>query len=414
MTTHTLESLRSYVGFGEKDAELVRGLADTLKPHLPAIVDAFYEALLSNPEARAVLADEAQIPRLRGSLRRWLERLLCGAYDLAYFQERENAGRTHVRVGLPQHLMFGAMEALRQSIERAVRRAAPPDAEERLAALRKLLAIELAVMLESYKESYSERVRDVERSTMQERLTRAQHLAKIGELAASLAHEIKNPLAGISGAIQVIRDSMEPSAPHRPILAEILRQIDRLDGTVKDLLVYARPVPPRFDECDLRRVAEHCLMVVRREPDLQGLRFESNMENAPPAIEADERQIEQLLMNLVLNAAQASSPGGVVRIVARLDSHRGAGRSRDSGDDAFVAIRVEDDGHGMDPHMCRRAFEPFLTTKSKGTGLGLSICEKIVEMHGGSIALASQPGRGTIVTVTLPVEQPVDAVGGLA
>ena len=105
--------------------------------------------------------------------------------------------------------------------------------------------LDLAVMLESYQESYAEQVRRSERSAVEEKLTRAEHLAEIGQLAASLAHEIKNPLAGISGAIQVFRDTMPHNNPHRPILTEILGQINRLDATVKDLLLYARPLPPK-------------------------------------------------------------------------------------------------------------------------------------------------------------------------
>lgn len=402
MTEELVQSLMRYVGFREEDARNVRSLAPVVLPHVDEIVEQFYAVLTAQPGAAAVLREgPAQLARLKQTLAHWIERLFGGRYDEAYFAERWEVGRVHVRVGLAQHYMFGAMEVLRQSVEAVVRRSRVREASAGLESLRKLLAIELALMLESYKESYAARVREAERSTMQERLTRAQHLAKIGTLAASLAHEIKNPLAGISGAIQVIRDSMDASAPHRAILAEVLRQIDRLDGTVKDLLIYARPIPPRFQSCELKRVVERCFMLARREPELGDIRFESELDGQLPAIEADEHQIEQLLMNLVLNAAQASQPGDRVRVRARRDG-------------PVVVIHVEDEGCGMDAELCRRAFEPFVTTKSKGTGLGLSICEKIVEMHGGTIELASTPGKGTVASVRLPVEQPVEAFGGSA
>jgi signal transduction histidine kinase len=154
-----------------------------------------------------------------------------------------------VQVGLPQQYMFAAMQVVWEELERGIRRQGVKDAAAKLASLHKLLTLELAVMLDSYKQSYSEQIRQTEREAVQERLTEARHLAQIGHLAASLAHEIKNPLAGISGAIQVIRDSMKPNEPHRPILDEVLRQVIRLDGTVKDLLVNARPKPPRFRPC---------------------------------------------------------------------------------------------------------------------------------------------------------------------
>ncbi|MEP0845976.1 MAG: hypothetical protein HRF50_04035 [Phycisphaerae bacterium] len=402
MINATVESLKQYVGFTPGDAQNIRSLAEAVLPEIPRIVDRFYEVLLSRRESREVFrGGQEQLQRLHGSLCGWMTRMFEGPYDEAYFLERAQVGRVHVRVGLPQHLMFGAMEILRQGVERAMRSSRTAREHPGLESLRKLFALELAVMLESYKDSYAEQVRDIERTRMQERLTRAQHLAKIGELAASLAHEIKNPLAGISGAIQVIRDSMDPAAPHRPILAEVLRQIDRLDGTVKDLLVYARPVPPRFQPCELKRVVERCFMVARRESELGDIRFESYVDGRTPSIEADERQIEQLLMNLVLNAAQASHAGAAVRVRARVEGPQ-------------VVLRVEDDGTGMDAETCRRAFEPFMTTKSRGTGLGLSICEKIVELHGGSIHIDSALGKGTAVTVRLPIEQPIDALGGSA
>ncbi len=398
----TWRQMKAYVRFTEEDARQVRRLAPIVLPHVDAIVDDFYERLAEQPGTDAVLRSEpGRSERLRISLRRWLERLFCGRYDEAYFEERLRVGRAHVRVGLAQHWMFGAMDTIRQRTEACVRAARKRGAEPRLEALRKLIAVELAVMLESYKETYSDRVREVERNTVQERLTQAQHLAKIGSLAATLAHEIKNPLAGISGAIQVIRDGMEPSAPHRRILGEVLRQIDRLDGTVKDLLVYARPLPPRFEVCDLRRVVESCVMLLSREPELGGLLFERDIEAVVPDIEADERQLEQLLMNLLLNAGQASGAGQRVRA-----------RVRQSGSE--VLIQVEDQGCGMDAEQSRRAFEPFHTTKSRGTGLGLSICARIVEMHGGTIELDSRPGSGTTVTVRLPIRQPEELAGGSA
>ena len=239
-----------------------------------------------------------------------------------------------------------------------------------------------------------EQVRANERNAVHARLTQTEHLARIGRLAASLAHEIKNPLAGISGAIQVIRDAMEPEAPHRPILAEILRQINRLDQTVKDLLVYGRPVPPRFGPCNLDRVIERLMTILKREPEMQRVRFEHQNDHRPlPAIEADENQIEQLLMNLVLNAANASEDGGLVTLKTKPTA-------------TGVQLVIEDHGHGMTEETARRALEPFFTTKSRGTGLGLPICRRIIEMHGGSLTIHSTIAEGTTVALQLALQQP--------
>jgi len=221
---------------------------------------------------------------------------------------------------------------------------------------------------------------------------RGEHLAQIGHLAASLAHEIKNPLAGISGAIQVIRDAMKPTEPHRPILDEILRQIGRLDNTVKDLLVFARPKPPRFRKCNVQDVISGALPVWRQQPEIQRVRFEYVNSRALPTIAADENQIEQLLTNLLLNAAQASKAGGLVRLTAAPQPDG-------------IRLSIEDRGHGMDQEVRRRAVEPFFTTKA-AHGLGLSICKKIVETHGGALAIKSVVGEGTEVIVDLPRRQP--------
>lgn len=297
----------------------------------------------------------------------------------------------HVRVGLPQHYMFSAMEIVRQEIATIVRETAP-DRMADVLAVHKLLAIELAIMLETYKESYVELVRDIERQQMHERLTQSEHLARIGRLAASLAHEIKNPLAGISGAVQVIRDGMATADPHRPILNEVLRQIDRLDGTVKDLLVYARPAPPRFDTADVSQLIDRIVGLLQKEAEFKRVKLFNATRRPLAPVVLDANQIEQVLMNLALNAAHASPDGKPVRIQAQVE-------------DGFLVIEVEDHGHGMDEETCRRAMEAFFTTKSRGTGLGLSICSRIVEGHGGTMSIRSTPGKGTTVRIRIPSSQ---------
>jgi signal transduction histidine kinase len=387
--------LKRYVGFTAKDAANVRSLAPVVEDHLPGLTERFYREILSYHGARQTLVEGSErAERLRGTLTTWLQSLLGGTYDAAYLQQRAQIGRVHVSLGLKQRYMCAAMEVIRQELKQAVLAADVPQADAKLDSLQKLLALESAIIVESYYGIFAEQVRETERSAVQEQLTQAEHLAQIGQLAASLAHEIKNPLAGISGAIQVIRDAMEPDAPHRPILAEVLRQINRLDQTVKDLLVYARPLPPRFERCDLKRVVERLMTVLQREPAMQRVRFEHRSDDHPaPVIEADENQIEQLLTNLVLNAAHASEDGGLVTLTTEPTS-------------VGVQLEVKDRGQGMDEETCRRALEPFFTTKSRGTGLGLPICQRIVESHGGTLAIRSIVGKQTTVTVRLPHHQP--------
>ena len=401
MPAALFDEMKRYIGFGDEDAVHLRGLAKPIESALPAVVDHFYQQIYRHPGARAAITGgEEQIQRLKGTLLAWLRRLFSGVYDAEYCRERAQIGHMHVRINLPQRYMIAAMEVIWQDLSRAVRGLNVPEKREKLGALHKLLTIELALMLESYQERRSEQVRQVERDAIRARLSEAEQLAQIGQLAASLAHEIKNPLAGISGAIQVIRDNMRPSEPHYPVLGEVLRQINRLDRTVKDLLVYARPKPPRYQRCELPRTVDRVVTLLRKEPEFQRLRFDYVNERDLPAIEADEHQLEQLVMNLLLNAAQASPEGGLVRVSTA---------ARDGG----VQLMVEDRGCGMSPEVAARAMEPFYTTKARGTGLGLPICRKIVDAHGGQIAIRSSPGQGTAVTVQLrlkpaPVPQGLD------
>jgi two-component system sensor histidine kinase HydH len=385
-----LAEMKRYIGFGPADEANVGLLAGHVRPHLARVVERFYEELLKNPNAQAVFTGgEGQMARQRERLLNWLEEIFGGPYDDAYLRKRLQIGSTHVRVGLPQQFMLLGMELIWQELFAVIREADVPGAVEKLASLHKLLTLDLAVMLDSYKETYSEQVRSLERSAVEERLTRAEHLAEIGQLAASLAHEIKNPLAGISGAIQVIRGDLGPNDRHQPIITEILAQIHRLDAAVKDLLLYARPAIPRTAEFPLTEVVRGVVTILGEEPVLQKRRIEFDLVRTDSVVRADRGQMEQVLINLLLNAAHASRDGDLIRVEVRP-----AGE--------WVSLIIVDRGEGMNEEVLQRAFEPFFTTKARGTGLGLPICRKIVEANSGVIWLESRPGLGTTAHVQLP------------
>lgn len=392
------EVLKQHIGFDDRDTHNLRTVADAVGNLLPGVLEFAHERILSFPEARrSISAGSEEEMRLGGALDQWVRSLFCGTYDERYLRRRVRIGQAQVEVALPQRFIVAAMEVVRQELERSIRANHVPGGEEALVSLRKLLALESAIMFEGYQGASVELVRENERSAVRERLTQAEHLAEIGRLAASLAHEIKNPLAGISGAIQIIRESMEPEAPHRSILGEVLRQINRLDQTVKDLLVYARPVPPRFGDCEMNRVVEQLMTALQTEPAMRRVRFDYiGGPMSLPRIEADENQIEQLLMNLILNAAHASDDGNLVTLTAR--------HPRDN-----VELEVADRGHGMDELTRQQALEPFFTTKARGTGLGLPICRRIAEAHGGTLGITSAVGKGTTVRVRLPLRQAAPA-----
>jgi signal transduction histidine kinase len=426
--------ISAYLEFGDADAERIRALLPHLRPALPELLDAFYGRIITHPgTARIITGGERQLRRLRAALAGWLDDLLGGTYDERFCDRQIRVGQSHLRIGLPQYYLLTALDTLWGEMENHIRAAAPPaappqtvppaahaspsdacasmsperlpaspppaiaDPDAALRSLHKLLTLSAALMLEAYKQTYADEIRATEQAAVRARLDEAEHLAHVGHLAASLAHEIKNPLAGISGAIQVIRESLPGEHPHRPILGEILKQIDRLDGTVKDLLVYARPRPPRFQRCDLNRLIDRVLTVLHDEPEVRKVRID-RVESEKLDLYADEGQLEQLLINLLLNAAQASSAGQVVRL------------SASSGPDG-LGLLIEDHGVGMDDELLRQAFEPFFTTKARGTGLGLPICRRIVEAHGGTIGIHSLPGKRTTVTVRLPRFPPATTGG---
>ena len=390
MDADVFSKIKSHIDFGPDDEKNLCALAKDVEPLITEIIDRFHAELMRQPEAAAVLTGgESQIDRQRRVFTDWLRELFDSARDASYLNKRVKIGSSHVRAGVAQHYLITAVQIMWEQFERAVRDAGIRDAQIKLGSFHKLLALELAIVLESYKESYSEKVRRSERRAVEEKLTRAEHLAEIGQLAASLAHEIKNPLAGISGAIQIIRDAMSSDDPHQPIVTEILGQIKRLDATVKDLLQYARPTPPRLNEFPLGQVLVRALKVLREEPAMQRVHVTGGQVAPNVTVYGDDAQIEQLIINLLLNAAQASQDGGGIQLAVTENADQ-------------VTLVVRDFGRGMSPEVRDQAFEPFFTTKARGTGLGLSICRRIVEAHGGNIGLDSEVDRGTAVTVELP------------
>lgn len=225
-----------------------------------------------------------------------------------------------------------------------------------------------------------------------QRMERAEALANIGVLAAGLAHEIKNPLAGIAGAMQILIHDLPKGDPKREVFEEIAVQVRRIEKTVTDLLSFARPQPPEFALVDLSETLRAALFLVRQHSEAKQITFQEELAPALPPVRADPRQIQQVFLNLVLNAVQAMPTGG--KVVVRTQSVKGAG--------GLVQAEVEDTGPGIPDDVREHIFEPFFTTKHKGTGLGLAIVRRIVAEHGGEIEVASVLGHGTTFTVTLP------------
>jgi signal transduction histidine kinase len=237
------------------------------------------------------------------------------------------------------------------------------------------------------------------------RLERAERLATMGEVAASLAHEIKNPLAGIAGAIGVMAEELEDGDPRKEIMAEILAQIRRLTKTVQDLLTFARPGVPTLEMCDIHHVIDRVILLLAEDPIAKRVRIVRNYQSGLPRLEADGKQLGQVFLNLLLNAAQAMHGDGQVTITTRLN---GADDEKSKGHGSrALEVSLTDTGPGIPPDKLRELFTPFFTTKPRGTGLGLAISRRIVEDHGGWIQAQSPPHQGATFRVGLPVGAPI-------
>jgi signal transduction histidine kinase len=226
-----------------------------------------------------------------------------------------------------------------------------------------------------------------------QQLERADRLASIGEMAAGIAHEIKNPLAGISAAVSIIRDDLVPDDPRSGILKEVLQQVQRLDKTVNDLLFFGKPSVPELTCIDIGSVIEKTLAFASQHRGV--MHIERRLEFAPdlPTVFADGKQMQQVFLNLILNAFQAMSEGGTLTISTSLTSRQ----QRE-----YVRIDVADTGPGIPPQIQEKIFTPFFTTKAQGTGLGLPICFKLINLHNGFFRVSSNDPHGTVFTIELP------------
>jgi len=245
-----------------------------------------------------------------------------------------------------------------------------------------------------------------------QRLERAERLATMGEVSASLAHEIKNPLAGIAGAVGVMAEELADTDPRKEIMEEILAQIRRLTKTVQDLLTFARPSAPTLEVCDIHQVIDRVLLLLAEDPIAKQVRIVRNYQSGLPRLEADGKQVGQVLLNLLLNAAQAMHGNGQVTIATRLnnaDGERSDGPGRH-----VVEVSLTDTGPGIPAAILSELFKPFFTTKPRGTGLGLAISRRIVEDHGGWIHAESPPRQGATFRIGLPVSATHRPEGGAA
>ena len=212
-------------------------------------------------------------------------------------------------------------------------------------------------------------------------------------MAAGIAHEIKNPLTGIAAAITVIKDDFAPDDSRVSIMSEVLEQISRLDKTVNDLLFFGKPTVAEPACTDINSALKKILVFAAQHSGGKNIEKRLELADDLPPVYVDPKQIQQVFLNLFLNAVQAMQQGGVLTVQSALAEQDGA---------ETVRVRVTDTGQGIPPQILEKIFTPFFTTKAQGTGLGLAISHRLIEQQGGRLSVESEDGKGTTFTVELP------------
>jgi signal transduction histidine kinase len=379
MAETIFEELKRYVGFEPADEVALRGFHAAAQPHFGAIADRFYERILAHDGARKALAGgESQVGHLKTTLKAWMDRLLSGPWDEAYYELRCRIGRVHVRIALPQHYMFGAMNVVRREMNQLIDThyvGRPGQLAEARTAVGKILDMELAIMLHTYRED------------LLSQQARAERLATFGQLVGSIGHELRNPLGVIESSLYLLRQRMERDERTGKHLDRIQEQLLIANGIITDLLDMIRDRPGNREALYLPAVVDAALAAVHR-PEGAGLELQNLVEL--PKAKGDAGQLRQVFLNLLENAFQAAGPRGRVSVSGEVLGGN-------------VAIAIADDGPGVDPSVRARLFEPLITTKEKGIGLGLALVKRLVERHGGTITYEPPPTGGARFVVRLPI-----------
>ena len=236
-----------------------------------------------------------------------------------------------------------------------------------------------------------------ERLRQNERMFRAEQLATMGQFAAGIAHELRNPLTAIRSTVQYLGNEFEKDTDQRNLAHGILDEVDRLNNIVGNLLSLARPAQSNPEEIDIRPEIERCVNFIEAKARSQNITLETDFKKDMPKLRFDQAELRQVLLNVMMNGLQAMPEGGLLLIKACClieDSVAGSER---------ILIQIEDEGPGIPANLRQKVFEPFFTTKAGGTGLGLAICNSIVKRYNGEIWIEQAEGGGTEVKFSLPI-----------
>ncbi len=376
------EELKRYVGFSADDEHALRALHPLAQPRFKDISEIFYARILEHEGAKkSLVGGESVVGHLKVTLQAWMDKLLWGPWDEAYYELRCRIGRIHVRIALPQHYMFGAMNVIRQQLNDVIDQhylGQPKGLHDARVAVGKILDLELAIMLHTYREDYL-----AQRS-------RQERLATFGQLVGSMGHELRNPLGVMETSLHILKGRVGEDERAKKHVDRIGTQITVANKIISDLLDMIRDRPMARERLSVQEVVESAMQALAPP---SGVTYTIEGVELLPPIVGDRGQLRQLFLNLLENATQACGADGAVTV-------RGVAL------EGFASIAVEDTGPGVDEVTRRRLFEPLITTKEKGVGLGLALVKRIVDRHDGSITYEPREGGGARFVVRLPSQEP--------
>jgi len=228
----------------------------------------------------------------------------------------------------------------------------------------------------------------------QEQLIQSEKMAALGQLSAGIAHEIRNPLTSFKLFVRSLENELELTQEQREDFRIVMKEIDRIEETVTRFLNFARPEEPQFQKIEACNLLKETLNLLAAKFKSSGIRLVLSLQEDPPTIEGDPKQISQAFLNLLLNAVEAMPQGGTLTISSSAKKDRETNHS-------FLQFVIQDTGHGIPEKNRPYVFDPFFTTKPGGTGLGLSIVYSIIQKHGGRIEVESRMGQGTSFILSL-------------
>jgi signal transduction histidine kinase len=409
------QTRKDYLLLTDEEEEGLKSLQPLMTRHVGELVDGFYQHLLQFAETRKLLSDELIATRLKDAQARYLLSLVTGPYDGAYRDGRIKIGEVHERIGLTPSWYLGAYALYLNMLHPLIfkeYRGRPERCQFLRIALTKIVFLDIQLAIEAYIRKSSDKLefankqlaelsRQLEKGLTQkkrdlqetqEQLRQTERLAELGTLASGMAHEIGTPMNVILGRAEYLMQRTQEETTKKG-LETIVAQVERITRIMNQLLTFARRRPLERQPLDLKRTVEDCLEVVRERLGRHRIETETHFAPSLPPVHADADHMSQVLLNLVINAVHAMPEGGTLRI--GLEPVKG-----------HVRMTVADTGHGIPQDALPRIFDPFFTTKEvgKGTGLGLTVVHGIVQEHGGTITVESEPNRGTTFTVLLPVQ----------